>query len=208
MLHTKTVEAGTLDLIERLMADTALNDFFMVGGTALSLLIGHRISVDIDLFSKKDFDSVALSQYLEQQHLMTDTKTIRNGILGFIDNIKIDIIAHKYPLIKPLVITDGIRMASLEDIGAMKLNAIVGSGNRLKDFVDMYYLFEHIPFRDLGKAYEQKYPNVNIQMAENGLLYFNDIDHSVSIKLTQGSLEWKKVNKRLQQAVLTPFKIF
>ena len=90
----------------------------------------------------------------------------------------------------------------------MKLNAIVGSGNRLKDFVDMYYLFEHIPFRFLGVAYEQKYPNVNIQMAENGLLYFNDIDHSVSIKLTQGSLEWKKVNKRLQQAVLTPFKIF
>ena len=116
MLHTKTVEAGTLDLINRLMADTALHDFFMVGGTALSLLIGHRISVDIDLFSEKDFDAVALSQYLEQQHLMTDTKTIRNGIFGFIDNIKIDIIAHKYPLIKPLVITDGIRMASLEDI--------------------------------------------------------------------------------------------
>ncbi len=139
MLHTKTVEAGTLDLINRLMADAALHDFFMVGGTALSLLIGHRISVDIDLFTEKDFDAVALSQYLEQQHLMTDTKTIRNGIFGFIDNIKIDIIAHKYPLIKPLVITDGIRMASLEDIGAMKLNAIVGSGNRLKDFVDMYY---------------------------------------------------------------------
>lgn len=207
MLHTETVEAGTLDLIKRLMADAVLQDFFMVGGTALSLLIGHRISVDIDLFTKKDFDAGSLRQYLEQ-HQMIDAKTIGNGIFGFIDNVKIDIIAHKYPLIKPLQIIAGIRMLSLEDIGAMKLNAIVGSGNRLKDFVDIYYLLEHIPFKFLGKAYEQKYPNANIQMAGNSLLHFNDIDHSVPIKLMNGIVEWNKIDKRLHQAVYNPMKIF
>ena len=208
MLHTETVETGTLDLIKRLMADAELQDFFMVGGTALSLLIGHRVSIDVDLFIERDFDAASLSQYLEHHHQMTDAKTIGNGVFGFIDNVKIDIIAHKYPLIKPLRIIDGIRLSSLEDIGAMKLNAIAGSGNRLKDFVDMYYLLEHVPFRSLGKVYEQKYPNVNIQLAGNSLLYFNDIDHSVSIKLTGGLLEWKKVDQRLHQAVYDPMKIF
>ena len=125
MLHTETVEAGTLDLIKRLMADAELHDFFMVGGTALSLLIGHRISIDIDLFTEKDFDASALRRYLEQYHRMTDAKTIGNGIFGFIDNVKIDIIAHKYPLIKPLQIIDGIRMSSLEDIGVMKLKVAI-----------------------------------------------------------------------------------
>jgi len=208
MLYTQTVEAGTLDLIKRLMADSELQDFFVVGGTALSLLIGHRISIDVDLFTETDFNADSLRRYLEQNHRMTDAKTISNGVFGFIDNIKIDIIAHKYPLIKPLQLIDGIRISSLEDIGAMKLNAIAGSGNRLKDFVDMYYLLEHRPFRFLGKAYEQKYPNVSIQMAGNSLLYFNDIDHSVSIKLIGGLLEWKKIDKRLHQAVYNPMKIF
>jgi hypothetical protein len=208
MLHTETVETGTLDLIKRLMADAELKDFFMVGGTALSLLIGHRISIDIDLFTEKDFNAGSLRQHLEQYYQMADGKTIGNGVFGFIDNVKVDVIAHKYPLIKPLQTTDGIRMASLEDIGAMKLNAIAGSGNRLKDFVDVYYLLEHKPFRFLGTAYEQKYPDVNIQIAGNSLLYFNDIDHSVSVKLMNGIVNWDKINKRLHQAVYNPMKIF
>ncbi len=90
----------------------------------------------------------------------------------------------------------------------MKLNAIAGSGNRLKDFVDMYYLLEHKPFRLLGLAYEQKYPDVNIQIAGNSLLYFNDIDHSVSVKLMSGIVNWDKIDKRLHQAVYNPMKIF
>ena len=182
--------------------------FFHGRRQALSLLIGHRISIDIDLFTEKDFNAGSLRLYLEQNHQMADAKTIGNGVFGFIDNIKIDIIAHKYPLIEPLQIIDGIRMSSLEDIGAMKLNAIAGSGNRLKDFVDIYYLLEHRPFRLLGNAYEQKYPNVNIQIAGNSLLYFNDIDHSVSIKLMNGKVEWDKIDKRLHQAVYNPMKIF
>jgi hypothetical protein len=60
----------------------------------------------------------------------------------------------------------------------------------------------------LGKAYEQKYPNVNIQMAGNSLLYFNDIDHSVPVKLMDGIIEWSKIDKRLHEAVYNPMKIF
>jgi len=53
MLHKETVTAGTLDLIRRLMDDAHLQQFYLVGGTALALMLGHRISIDIDLFTDK-----------------------------------------------------------------------------------------------------------------------------------------------------------
>jgi hypothetical protein len=90
MLHEKTVEASTLDLIHRLMEDSNLADFYLVGGTALSLKLGHRISIDIDLFIGRDFDYAALSQYLKTTYELTDEKTVKNGVFGFIDNAKVD----------------------------------------------------------------------------------------------------------------------
>lgn len=208
MLHKETVEPGTLDLIKLLMADEMLQDFFLVGGTALSLLIGHRMSIDIDLFTEREFDALKVKLHLEQAYKMTDGKNVGNAVLGFINDVKIDLITHKYPLIKPLQVLEGIRITSLEDIGAMKLNAIRNDGSRLKDFVDMYFLLEHQPFRILGKAFEQKYPNVNFQLAGNGLLYFDDIDSSVPIILINGTLELGIIKQRLTQAVYNPQKMF
>lgn len=155
MLYKETVEARTLDLIKLLVADSSLADFFMVGGTALSLQIGHRLSIDIDLFSQKDFDSNALKMYMEEMYNMTNAKAIKNGLWGFINDIKVDLIAHKYPLTQPLGEAEGIRMVSLQDIGAMKLHAIFQNGNRYKDFIDMYFLLEHQPLKVFADSYEK-----------------------------------------------------
>ncbi|MGN7885394.1 nucleotidyl transferase AbiEii/AbiGii toxin family protein [Dyadobacter sp. 22481] len=77
MLHEETVEASTLALIRRLMADEKLADFYLVGGTALSLRLGHRISIDIDLFIGKDFDSAAVCEHLKAMYGLTDEKRSR-----------------------------------------------------------------------------------------------------------------------------------
>lgn len=209
MLHKETVETGTLDLIHRLMADPQLQDFFLVGGTALSLLIGHRISIDIDLFTQKAFDAPGLKQYLEQTYQMTDGKAIRNGVFGFINNVKIDLIAHQYPLLKPLQeIEEGIRILSMEDIGAMKLHAIVNNGSRYKDFVDVFFLLEHLSLKFLAAGYEQKYPNVNIEMATRALLHFGDIDYSVPIKILNPHVDRKIVEDRLKRAIVHRLSLF
>lgn len=63
MLHTKTIESITLGLLKRLMADKALTQFDLVGGTALSLQIGHRKSIDLDMFSHTDFEAAAILQH-------------------------------------------------------------------------------------------------------------------------------------------------
>jgi len=67
MLRKETIEPGTLELLKELMQDIHLSDFFLVGGTALSLLIGHRTSIDIDLFSVDSFDENKILIYLEQE---------------------------------------------------------------------------------------------------------------------------------------------
>lgn len=143
MLHTETVEERTLALIKRLMVDDELAAFYLVGGTALSLKIGHRKSIDIDLFTHKDFNAQKIGKHLESAYHPSAIRVIKNGVFAIIDDVKVDVIAHQYPLIENVEKAEGIRMVSLIDIGAMKLNAIHGNGTRLKDFIDMYKLLEY-----------------------------------------------------------------
>lgn len=96
-------------------------------------------------------------------------------------------------------------MLSLEDIGAMKLHAIVQNGSRLKDFIDMYYLLERVPFALLSKAYCEKYPNATPQMAHSGLLYHADIDFSVPVTMLKSEPDWSTIDNRLKSAVLKKY---
>lgn len=180
----------------------------MVGGTALSLIIGHRISIDIDLFTQRDFDAIDLKIYMEDNYGITDAKAIKNGLLGFINNIKVDLIAHQYPLVNPMQEIERIRMTSLHDIGAMKIHAIVQNGSRYKDFVDMYYLLEYYPLASLVEAYNKKYSEANTNIAKNALIYFDDIDYTVPIRLLKKAPTPETIKMRLKDAVVNPFKLY
>jgi len=190
------------------MADESLKDFYLVGGTALSLKIGHRISIDIDLFTHKDFDAKAIGDTIAERYKPEEIQVIKNGVFTRTGGIKTDMIAHQYPLIKPVEETEGIRFISLEDIGAMKLEAIFQNGTRLKDFVDVYFLLEHTSLKEMTVAYEAKYPDANGKLAHNALLYHNDIEFDLPVKLLEGNLVWQPVAERLKEAVLSPLKIF
>ncbi len=208
MLYSETVEARTLDLIKRLMQDENLKNFRLVGGTALSLCIGHRISIDIDLFTNQDFDAPKLYNHLLNSYKGEKLRAIKNGVFGLFEDIKIDLISHQYPWLQPVNKVEEIRMASLEDIGAMKVHAIVQSGSRLKDFVDVYYLLEHLSNEGLIKAYQSKYPEANSALAQKALIYFSDIDFDIPVNLIKKQLDWKIIERRLQLASLDNKKIF
>ena len=108
MLHKETVSNATLELLKKLMADARLKDFVLVGGTALSLQMGHRISIDLDLFINSDFDAEALREYLERTyHLETDYMAFAT-VKGEIEGVQVDCIAHSYPWIRPFVEEEGI----------------------------------------------------------------------------------------------------
>lgn len=209
MLQTQTVAKDTLALIKRLMAESRLNDFTLVGGTALALKLGHRISIDIDLFSTREFDSGLMAEWLKSKFNATDIQTVKNSVFCYVDNIKLDFITHAYPEVAQHEIPEGIRMMSLTDIAAMKLHAIVQSGNRLKDFTDVYFLLEQMPLSTLYAAYEQKYfPDASAEIARLALNDTSCINLADKIQLLDRSFDWKVIKERLRAAIESPQKTF
>jgi hypothetical protein len=178
MLHKETVEPATLGLITSLQADPALHDFSLVGGTALSLQIGHRISLDIDLFTRHPFDAQVLADHLEKRYGFALQLIHHYTLKGFINSIFVDIIRHDYDLVNPPITEEGITMLSKADIAAFKLNAISGNGTRAKDFVDIYFLLKEYSLDEIIGFYKQKYSSRNEFHALKSLGYFEDIVES------------------------------
>lgn len=209
MLQTQTVTAETLALIKQLMADPRLNDFILVGGTALALTIGHRQSIDIDLFTDRPFDVPQTAALLKDEHKAEAVKIYQGSTVCFINGVKTDFISHRYPVIKPAETIDGIRIMSLPDIAALKLHAIVNNGTRIKDFVDIHFMLEKMTLSEMYTAYEAKYhPNTSRDVAKLALRDHTSINFKDNVVLADGDLEWHKINARLLQAIERPDKIF
>ena len=105
MLRKETVPPSTLGLLIKIMQDDLFKDFFLVGGTALSLQIGHRISNVLDLFSKDPFDKEVLLSNLESRYQFQLDFENKNTLKGEIGGVKVDLITHNYPLVKPLILS-------------------------------------------------------------------------------------------------------
>ena len=175
MLHTETVDGSTLALIKQLQSDPVLKDFVLVGGTALSLQIGHRISIDIDFFTRNEFDVQELLEYLEQQYQFQEQYRQVNTLKGIINGVFVDLIRHNYGKVNPDEQIEDIKMASKADIAAMKVNAIAGNGTRVKDFIDIYFLLKEFSFSQIIDFYKLKYNSRNDFHAIKSLTYFDDI---------------------------------
>lgn len=208
MLHKTTIDGSTLELLNKLMDDEFLKDFVLVGGTALALQLGHRISVDIDLFSSSPFNENELADYLRTKYHFELDFISKNTLKGEIDGVQLDCIAHQYPWINSFNLVENIRLASFDDIAAMKLNAIAGDGTRIKDFIDIAFLSCKIPLNKMLDGYEMKY-NSNPIIPVKALAYFEDINFDEPIKMAHDSkLNWDEIEKRLKNMQDYPNRIF
>ena len=207
MLHKETVDQATLELLINLQQKAYLEGFYLVGGTALALYMGHRKSVDLDLFSNVDFEAGQLLENLSADfpfHLFFSAK---NTLKGSINQVQIDILAHRYPLINEPVTIENVTLLSIEDIIAMKLNAIAVSGQRVKDFIDIYFLLQSFTVKQMIEFYKKKYSQYNEVNVLKSLCWFEDVDISGwPILLKNPTLTWDIVRKTLEKAVLTFLK--
>jgi predicted nucleotidyltransferase component of viral defense system len=163
------------------MSIPELADFSLVGGTALSLRYGHRMSIDLDLFSSTEYDTETVIAALERTfpHTYQHISTNSIGIFGYIGDVKIDLVKyHFFPVIAPIVVEEGIRFLSDEDIIAMKINAILRRGVK-KDFWDIAELMQHYDVDEMIDYYRAKYPNQILMISiPRALTYFDDADNS------------------------------
>jgi hypothetical protein len=210
MLHKdkNIIASETFKLIQELQAIPELEGFYLVGGTTLALQLGHRNSIDIDLFSVNSFDPASILNPLTKLFEIITTLVRNNTLLVKVNGIKVDFITHPYPIIKPIITEENISMLSLEDICAMKFHAITNSGQRLKDFIDIYYLLEHFSIRQMLNFYHEKYPMMNEIIPLRAITFFDDIDPNIDPPKLLKPLPLMKIQKRIIDGVLHSNKIF
>lgn len=209
MLHTQTINDATLALLKKLMNDQNLASFSLAGGTALSLYIGHRVSIDLDLFSDHAFDAPVLEKYLISSYNFKGDMLEKNALKGSIEGVKTDFITHNYPRLQDFFTEEiPIRLYSMQDIAAMKFAAIADNGTRLKDFIDIAFLSTKLSLRDMLNAYQKKYSNSNSVRALKGLMYHQDINFEEPIRLISKNFEWSCIVKRLSEMIQNENTLF
>jgi predicted nucleotidyltransferase component of viral defense system len=189
-----------LELLNSFCTHPKLTDFFLVGGTALALQLGHRISIDLDFFSVKPLKTNELIGILEKEYNAEIFQLTDNAIVGKVKDVKIDFIAHQYPLLNELKIENDIRLSSLEDIAAMKLNAIKNRGSK-KDFVDLYFLLKQFSLTEMLSLVNKKYANNVDVLTLKSLVYFDDAELQPDCEM-RIAVTWDEVKKEIERRTL------
>ena len=175
MLYLETVESSTLELLKKLQRLPVLEQTRLVGGTALALQLGHRKSIDLDFFGTVDCEAEYLRESIAGMASLTILKESPHIHIYIVDGIKVDIVNYKYPWLDDVVLEQGLRLASVSDIAAMKITAIIGRGTK-KDFIDIAFLLHHFSLEEILHFYAAKYHDSSVFMAMKSLAYFDDAE--------------------------------
>ena len=179
--------------------------FYLAGGTALALQIGHRTSIDFDFYVQKHFEAKELAGEIENIFKDGARVTLREEDTVFVNISGVDcsFFWYQYPLIEKAENVMGIQVASCQDIAAMKLIAISHRPVK-RDYIDIYYLLEKFSLKDIFSFVGKKYPNFNRYFALRALTYFEDIkdkEEKRPVKVLESSFSWEGAKKTIFEAV-------
>jgi Nucleotidyl transferase AbiEii toxin, Type IV TA system len=199
MLQSATVHPATLAILKQLMSMLALKQFNLVGGTSLSLQIGHRISIDLDLFSNIDCDNSKIINAIEPLGELTVLVDNPPFLQMRLDDVKLDFLKYPYPFIQNYLEIEGIRLVSIENIATMKLTAIARRGAK-KDFFDLYFLLERYSLAQLLELLEQTLPNIDPFHIVKSLTYFEDAEKELNPEMLI-KVSWQTVKITIEKKV-------
>lgn len=189
-----------MGLLKDLMGMPELKQFGLVGGTNLSLRFGHRLSIDLDLFTNEPFDAEKIYNKLESKFSKTVMASQSDTMLFlYVDEVKIDMVLLPYPYLRPVEEVEGIRLVSVEDIVAMKLSAIARRGVK-KDFWDIAELLDTFSIEEMLDFYKAKYSSRDIFHLLRSLVYFVDAETQKDPDPIK-NVTWKQVKAKVQKAV-------
>lgn len=176
-IHYGILDDQRINVLPKLLPFRELG-FYLAGGTALALQIGHRDSIDFDFFCLDSFDTTSLFSKIEQQffgHNIVRLQDELNTLEIVVDDvIRLSFMTYKYQLIEPVISTDFFDLASIVDIGCMKLSAIT-SRTAYKDYVDLYFILNEVSLQTLIDSLRVKLPTLDPSLALKSLVYFDDI---------------------------------
>ena len=198
-MFEKAIDSKTRQVLIKIRETQVLENFYLAGGTALSLILGHRKSIDLDFFS---------SSFPKFEILVAKLKTLNPKVINqdkgtldlYIDGVKVSFLEYKYPLIGDFLEFDQVKVASLEDIACMKLSAISSRGSK-KDFIDLYFILQKLSLGELLDLFEKKFKGVDYQMSHilKSLVYFEEAEKQPDPEFLV-DVDWNEVRKALEDS--------
>lgn len=199
----EAIDPDALGTLRRLRDCSALDGFYLAGGTALALRLGHRRSLDLDFFTTTGF---APDRMLERLISMNRDVTVlsreSDTLHARIDSARVSFLAYPYPLLFPLDDYEGVDIADLRDIACMKINAISGKGVR-RNFIDLFAICKTHGLSELLELFDRKYAGIEFSRIHllKALTHFEDADKDASPELL-ADLDWDEIKRFLEaQAV-------
>ena len=200
-LHFEIFPEEQKELFDILSELDWITNFYLAGGTALALQIGHRQSIDFDFFTPDNFITSKIIHKLTDIGELELFAESENTINGSLNNVRISFFKYKYPLLEKTYNIKNIRIANPLDIAVMKLEAISGRGSK-KDFIDLYYILNIFLIEKLFEKYQQKYKQeiTNNYHLMKSLIYFEDAEH-LPMPVMIEEISWSKIKESLIQKI-------
>ncbi len=201
-MFTKTLFGNTQKALAILGKSHLMNNAYLAGGTACALQIGHRISVDLDFFTAREFDAKELIRYLKKIGKFKVEKQSWGTILGTLEGIRFSLFVYEYPILFSYKSIFGINILDLRDIAAMKIDAISTRGIK-RDFIDLYFICqEGISLKEILSFYGRKYATLasNIVHIQKSLVYFVDAEVATVPKMLKEA-NWEDIKKYFEREV-------
>jgi predicted nucleotidyltransferase component of viral defense system len=191
------INKETKQALEKIKECYFIQNFYMAGGTGLAIQLGHRRSMDLDFFSEKQFEVERVKEELSSKGNFTVTSQNLRTLNGVLDGVKVSLFQYSYGRIYPLVDFEGIKLADMRDIAAMKMSAISSRGSK-KDFVDLYFLLNKHSLKEIIGFFEKKYSNINYNKLHllKSLTYFSDAEDEPEPEMLV-TTSWEKIKEKI-----------
>lgn len=195
--YKEILPENTARLLKKLQKLDFLKSFYLSGGTALALQLGHRESEDLDFFCKNKFDPYLILHNLRQIGILENTETELGTVNTFLKNVGLQFLHYPYKLLETTVDYDGIALSSIIDIACTKLLTVSSRGYK-KDFIDLFFILKQYSLADLFRKTSEKYQGIQYSQTHilKSLVYFKEADKQpmpkIHIKIT-----WEKVKKTI-----------
>ncbi len=200
-MFNQAINNKTKLVLEKIAQSGLSDSFYLGGGTALAIQLGHRESIDLDWFSQNDFSNKAIKEKLSSLGELEIVGEEDGTINATLDEVKVSFLRYKYSLLYPLIDFEGVKLADERDIAAMKIDAASSRGSK-KDFIDIYFLLKKYTRENLIGFFEQKYEDINYNKLHilKSLTYFEDAENE-PIPIMIQKADWDEVKQNIREKV-------
>jgi len=181
-----------------------VQNFYLAGGTGLAFQLRHRLSIDLDFFTRKDIDTKNFIQKLKGLGNLSVEKEAENSLICNFNETRVSFLKYDYPCLFNFIEILNVKVADSRDIGCMKIDAISSRGKK-RDFIDLYFICKKVLSLDkLFKLFKRKYESVNYNLIHilKSLVYFEDAQKEPMPKMTV-PISWEQVKKFFKSEIST-----